>query len=117
MENNNEYPRNKAYQIGLKFKNSKLDEEVIYAKLEKQGIPVDLAKEVAMNVIIERNKSIKEDLSDYKNIVNVMIVIWVLAAIIAYIFTQRISVVVNLLIVGVPTTIIVYLMTTNKKCW
>lgn len=114
MENFIEYPRNKAYQLGSKYKNSKLEEEVIYAKLEKQGIPADLAKEVAKNVIIERNKSIKDDLSDYKNIVNVMIVVWVMTAIIAYVFTQRISVVVNLFIVGVPTTLLAYLMTTDR---
>jgi Flp pilus assembly protein TadB len=46
----------RAYALGLKLKNSGLDGETIYARLEKQGIPEDLAKEVASNVIIERKK-------------------------------------------------------------
>ena len=114
MENNNDHLRNKAYKEGLKFKKSGLEEEVVYAKLEKQGIPIDLAKEVAMNVVIERNKYNKEDLSDYKKIGIVMIVIRILVSIIAYIITGRIFVVVELLVVGIPATILVHLMTTNK---
>ena len=114
MENNNEYSKHKAYHEGLKFKNSGLEEEVIYAKLEKQGIPIDLAKEVAMNVVIERNKYNKEDLSDYKNYKKlgiVIIVIGILASIIAYIFTERIIVAVEVLVVGISTAIIAHLMT------
>ena len=114
MENTIEYPRNKAYKAGLKYKNSGLEEEVIYAKLEKQGIPVDLAKEVAMNVVIERNKDIKEDRSDYKKIGIVLMLVWILVSIIAYIFTGSIFTVVELLFVGIPATILVYLMTTNR---
>ena len=67
-----------------------------------------------MNVVIERNKYNKEDLSDYKKIGIVMIVIWILVSIIAYIITGRIFVVVELLVVGIPATILVHLMTTNK---
>ena len=114
MENNTEYLRHKAYQEGLKFKNSGLEEEVIYAKLEKQGIPLALAKEVAKNIVIERNKYNKEDLLDYKNYKKlglVIIAIGILASIIAYIFTGRIIVAVEVLIVGIITTIIAHLMT------
>ncbi len=56
VDNTSDSIKRKAYYEGLKFKNSGLEEVVIYAKLEKQGIPIDLAKEVAMNVIMERNK-------------------------------------------------------------
>ena len=111
MENNNEYLKNKAYHEGLKFKNSGLEEEVIYAKLEKQGIPIDLAKEVARNVVIERNKYSKEDIKDYKNYKKlgiVFIVIGILASIIAYIFTGIISVAVGVLVVGISTAIIAH---------
>ncbi|AEV31892.1 hypothetical protein Oweho_0881 [Owenweeksia hongkongensis DSM 17368] len=48
----------RAYSLGLKLKNSGLDEEVIYARLEKQGISEEVAKEVAANISIQR----KEDL-------------------------------------------------------
>lgn len=114
MENNNEYPRQKAYHEGLKFKNSELEEDVIYAKLEKQGIPVDLAKEVAMNVVIERNKYKKEDLADYKKFGIVMIVVWILVSITAYIFTGRIFAAVGLLVTGILSTFLIHSMTTNK---
>ena len=103
--------KRRAYQEGLKYKNSGLEEVVIYAKLEKQGIPIDLAKEVAMNVVIERNKYNKEDIEDYKNYKKlgiVFIVIGLLASIIAYILTGIISVAVGVLVVGFSTAIIAH---------
>ncbi|MGB5462072.1 MAG: hypothetical protein WBM92_01780 [Aureibaculum sp.] len=114
VDNKSDSNKSKAYHEGLKYKKSGLEEEVIYAKLEKQGIPIDLAKEVAMNVIIERDKDNKEDLSDYKKIGIVMIVIWILASLIAYYFTESIFAAVGLLVVGIPTTILAHLMSTNK---
>jgi hypothetical protein len=46
--------RRNAYLKALLFKNTVLDEETIYARLEKQGFPVDLAKEVAKNVVMKK---------------------------------------------------------------
>ena len=46
-----------AYHIGLKLKNSGLNEDVIYARLEKQGFSEVLAKEVASNVMLESKKA------------------------------------------------------------
>jgi hypothetical protein len=43
-----------AYLRGLKLKNTGLDEETIFIRLEKQGVPSDLAKEVAKNVFLQR---------------------------------------------------------------
>jgi hypothetical protein len=43
-----------AYLKGLQLKNTGLDEEIILIRLEKQGIPYDLAKEVAANVFLQR---------------------------------------------------------------
>ena len=111
VDNTSDSIRRKAYHEGLKLKNSGLEEVVIYAKLEKQGIPIDLAKEVAMNVVIERNKYNKEDIEDYKNYKKlgiVFIVIGILASIIAYIFTGIISVAVGVLVVGISTAIIAH---------
>ncbi len=111
VDNTSDSIKRKAYHEGLKFKNSGLEEVVIYAKLEKQGIPIDLAKEVAMNVVMERNKYNKEDIEDYKNYKKlgiVFIVIGILASIIAYIFTGIISVAVGVLVVGILTAIIAH---------
>ena len=43
-----------AYLKGLQLKNTGLDEKIICVRLEKQGIPYDLAKEVAKNVFLQR---------------------------------------------------------------
>lgn len=42
-----------AYLKGLKLKSAGLDEEAIFARLEKQGVEYDLAKEVAKNVFLQ----------------------------------------------------------------
>ena len=111
VDNTSDSIKLKAYHEGLKFKNSGLEEVVIYAKLEKQGIPIDLAKEVARNVVIERNKYNEEDIEDYKNYKKlgiVFIVIGILASIIVYIFTGRIIVAVEVLVVGIITAILAH---------
>ena len=51
----------KAYQEGLKLQKSGLNEDVIYARLEKQGFSVALAREVASNVMLEKKKGQLED--------------------------------------------------------
>jgi hypothetical protein len=56
---------NRAYIAGLKLKHSGLSEEVIYARLEKQGFEETLARKVARDVMIENEReAIKEHL-DY----------------------------------------------------
>lgn len=57
----------RAYTMAWKFKNSNMEEEVIYAKLEKQGIPKELALEAAHNIVLERKKDlIKEEKPFFK---------------------------------------------------
>ncbi len=106
---NNQYLKDKAYKEALKFK--ALEEDVIYAKLEKQGFPINLAKEVASNVAIEGKK---DDSSDKKNIVWIMFSLWLLLSIATYIITGRFMNSIGLLVIGIPTTILVHLMTTDK---
>lgn len=53
MESDMEKIKRDAYTKALKFKNTGMDEDAIYAWLEKQGVPVDIAKEVAKNVLIK----------------------------------------------------------------
>ena len=68
MENNYKNLKEKAYKVALKFKGSKLEQEIVYAKLEKQGFPENIAKEVALNMVIEKKNLNKEDFLDYKKI-------------------------------------------------
>jgi hypothetical protein len=46
--------KREAYSKALKFKNTGLDSEAIYARLEKQGVPEDIAREVAKNVVLHK---------------------------------------------------------------
>jgi hypothetical protein len=57
--------KRKAFMIALPLKNSTLDEEQIYVKLEKEGIPVDLAKEVAAAIITERYNENRSEAKSY----------------------------------------------------
>ena len=51
-----EETRRSAYMKGLQLKQAGLDAETIYARLEKQGFHPDLAKEVASNIMLQRQK-------------------------------------------------------------
>lgn len=64
MDNNYVNTKERAYKIALNFNKSDLKEHIIYAKLEKQGFPIDVAKEVALNIAIDREG--KKDIFNYK---------------------------------------------------
>lgn len=46
--------KNKAYLEGQKLKRAGYDDEVIFARLEKQGIPEDLARQVIKNLSVHQ---------------------------------------------------------------
>jgi hypothetical protein len=75
--------KNRAYMLGLKLKNSGLEEEVIYARLEKQGIPESLAKEVASEIMNEKIKLIKEQEKPFENVALIKIGGGILLAVIS----------------------------------
>ena len=56
-----------AYLKAWQFKNAGLDEEVIFARLEKQGFPYDLAKEVAKNVVAQKTEDKENKMPAYLN--------------------------------------------------
>ena len=57
MNNNHiESIKKEAYSKAMKFKNTGLDAEVIYARLEKQGVPEDIAREVAKNIVMHKQE-------------------------------------------------------------
>lgn len=53
--------KRKAYLEGMKHKKAGLDNEVIYARLEKQGIPGDLIKSVLQNMSIQKKLDVVEE--------------------------------------------------------
>ncbi|HMG89828.1 MAG TPA: hypothetical protein VK589_07205 [Chryseolinea sp.] len=77
--------RKKAYLMGLRLKNSGLDAETIYARLEKQGIPEKLAREVAYNTLIERERDVSKAAEPFYNLALIKIGIGVAVALTSYI--------------------------------
>ena len=73
--------KKKAYLEGLKLKDTELDQEAIYARLEKQGIPRELAVEVAYNVVAERQKDMATQWKTYYRLSLIAIGIGILGAI------------------------------------
>lgn len=93
----------KAYLAGLKLKNSGLSEDVIYARLEKQGFSEELSRRVARDIIKENEK---EQLSENLNYGAILGIIGILGTIISYfIFDDRIYIFPGLIIAGVGSAI------------
>lgn len=78
--------KRRAYSIAFKLKNSGLDADVIYARLEKQGIPVDLARQVTSDLLIERKRSQDKEEEPFYHLALIKIGIGVAAALTSYIF-------------------------------
>lgn len=53
--------KNKAYLEGMRLKKAGMDDEVIYARLEKQGIPEELIKSVIQNLNMKQQVEKKEE--------------------------------------------------------
>jgi hypothetical protein len=101
----------RAYSMGMKLKNSGLDQELIYVRLEKEGIPESLAREVANNMAIETKKEIIRDEKPKYYIALVSIGLGLLAAIISTIILPgRIMLPLGLIIGGV-----VYALVAKEK--
>ncbi len=90
----------RAYSLGLKLKNSGLEEEIIYARLEKQGIPEELAMQVARDVMIERQKSEAEDEKSHYDMTWIKIGLGLLLALISAIVLPGMIVIPIGLIIG-----------------
>jgi hypothetical protein len=79
--------KKKAILMGLRLKNSGLDGDTIYALLEKQGIPEDMAREVARDVLVERKRDTVKQNKPIYNSALISIGIGILAALIYYLVT------------------------------
>lgn len=77
--------KKKAYLMGLRLKHSGLDAETIYARLEKQGIPEELARQAAKDTLIERKREVLKETEPVYNFALIRIGIGVVIALISYI--------------------------------
>lgn len=88
MESNEELTpgelKKKAMLMALRLKNSGLDAETIYARLEKQGIPEEMAKQIAYNSQVERKREEVKEAEEKFNYSLLKVGIGVVAALISY---------------------------------
>ena len=89
MDNDYKLEKEKAYKMALHFKQSDLKQEIIYAKLEKFGFAVDIAKEVAFNIAIQ-HKNRKEVFNYQKFAINTVLVASCLALLL-FVFSGRVK--------------------------
>ena len=114
MENNYKNLKEKAYKVALKFSGSKLEEEIIYAKLEKQGFPENIAKEVAMNITLSESYQNKKGNLNYKKLGFVVLTVWFLISTVIFLITGNILDASWALFSGVGGTFLIHAMTTNE---
>lgn len=79
----------RAYVLGYKLLDTEHDEETIYAKIEKQNIPEKIARQVAADIILERQK--RDYIEERPSIVILIIVasISIIGAILSVIYTDH----------------------------
>jgi hypothetical protein len=82
--------KNKAYLEGQKLKKSGYDDEVIFARLEKQGIPEDLARQVIMNLSIQQRVEMVKEQTPFYNIALIKVGVGMVLAIVSYIIAPGI---------------------------
>ena len=101
----------KAYLAGLKLKHSGLNEEVIYARLEKQGFSEELAKQDARDVIRENENEQSKDNLNYGLIIGAIGIVGTLISF--FIFEDRIYIFPGLIITGIGS--ILFLINRKKN--
>lgn len=114
MENTYKNLKEKAYKVALKFNGSKLEKEIIYAKLEKQGFPENIAKEVAMNITLSEVYRNKNKALNYKKFGFITLMVWFIISMAAFFFTGDVYNVFWVLFSGVGSTFLDYAMTTSE---
>jgi hypothetical protein len=99
--------KNKAYLEGSKLKKAGYDNEVIFARLEKQGIPEEMIKQVLTNLEIQRKTDQIKEQKPFYNIAILRIGIGVFLAIVsAILIPGQIYLPIGLIIGGVVYAVI-----------
>ena len=77
--------KRKAYLEASRLKNAGHDNEVIYARLEKQGVPPELIKQVLVNLTVQKIQYVNEAQKTFFNLALVKIGIGVALAVVCMI--------------------------------
>lgn len=97
--------KKKAYSIAMRLKNSRLDGETIYARLEKQGIPEEMAMEVVRDILIERKKEVVKQTEPVYNFALIRIGIGLAIGLVTYLLTGNMILPIAIIAGGVVTAL------------
>jgi len=98
--------RKKAYLIAMRLKSSGLDGESIYARLEKQGISEEIAKDVVRDILIERKRDVVKEATPIYNFALVRIALGMAVALVSYLATDNVLLPVGIILGGVVTALL-----------
>lgn len=98
--------KKKAYLIGLRLKGTGLDGETIYARLEKQGIPEEMAREVVRDILIERKRDVVAQNEPLYNFALVRIGIGLAIALVSFLLTDSVLFPIAIIAGGVVAALI-----------
>jgi hypothetical protein len=99
--------KNKAYLEGARLKNAGHDNEVISARLEKQGIPEELIKQVIFNLSVQQSIDVNNQQRPFYNIALFKVGVGVLLAILsAILIPGKIYIPLGLIVSGVVYAIL-----------
>ena len=103
--------KNKAYLEGSRLKNAGYDDEVIFARLEKQGIPEELRKKVIANLQIQRHIDVVKEQKPLYNIALLKIAVGFVLAIASAVLVPGVVI----LPIGLVVSGVVYALLSRKK--
>lgn len=99
--------KRKAYLQASRLKNEGLDNEVIYARLEKQGVPADLIEQVLKNLTVQKVVDVNNAQKPFFNLALLKIGIGVLLAIVSMVVLPgQIILPIGLIAGGIITAVI-----------
>lgn len=78
--------KKKAFLEGMKLMRAGMDREVIYARLEKQGIPEEIINHAIQNLFIQKKVEQVKELTPFYNVALFRIAIGLVLALIWYMF-------------------------------
>ncbi len=101
--------KRRAYSLGFQLKNSNLDIDVIYARLEKQGIPPEIATQVIKDMSEEdENKLIVDAKPKFYFAFAGLIIGIIIAIISAFVFPDKIILPIGLILGGAYSSFNLY---------
>ncbi|UOE47638.1 hypothetical protein MTO98_24820 [Mucilaginibacter sp. SMC90] len=99
--------KRKAYLQASKLKNEGLDNEVIYARLEKQGVPAELIEQVLTNLTVQKIIDVNDAQKPFFNLALLKIGIGVLLAVVSMVVLPgQVILPIGLIAGGIVTAVI-----------